>query len=275
MGREHRVVSALASTAGPGRPDRRLLHGRVGQRRALLRDGVRRGPDPAPARRRREPSTRPSRRAIGERVVDTLVEIHAVDPDAVGLGELGKQGGLRRPPAAPLAGAVGGLEDARAPARRGGPRPARRADPRAGSGDDRPRRLPARQHDPRPTPARSRRSSTGSSARSATRSPTSACCSSTGARRATSSRRCSSRRRWRPASPPATTLKARYAERSGRDLAEIDYYVALGYWKLAIILEGVYSRYARASTASPKTASRSSARTSSASPRPPTSVAPR
>ena len=31
---------------------------------------------------------------------------------------------------------------------------------------------------------------------------------------------------------------------SGRDLAEIDYYVALGYWKIAVILEGVYVRYA-------------------------------
>ena len=31
------------------------------------------------------------RRAIGERVVDTLVDIHAVEPDDVGLGELGKK----------------------------------------------------------------------------------------------------------------------------------------------------------------------------------------
>jgi aminoglycoside phosphotransferase (APT) family kinase protein len=36
----------------------------------------------------------------------------------------------------------------------------------------------------------------------------------------------------------------RYAERSGRDLSQIEYYVAFGYWKLACILEGVYSRYA-------------------------------
>jgi aminoglycoside phosphotransferase (APT) family kinase protein len=35
----------------------------------------------------------------------------------------------------------------------------------------------------------------------------------------------------------------RYAERSGRDLSELEYYVAFGYWKLACILEGVYSRY--------------------------------
>ncbi len=39
-------------------------------------------------------------------------------------------------------------------------------------------------------------------------------------------------------------VKDRYAERSGRDLSEIDFYVALGLWKLAIVLEGVYARYA-------------------------------
>ncbi|MBW3662408.1 MAG: phosphotransferase family protein [Actinobacteria bacterium] len=36
----------------------------------------------------------------------------------------------------------------------------------------------------------------------------------------------------------------RYAERSRRDLAELDYYVAFAYWKLALILEGVYTRFA-------------------------------
>ena len=44
--------------------------------------------------------------------------------------------------------------------------------------------------------------------------------------------------------PSREQVCERYAERSGRDLSEIDFYVALGWWKLAIILEGVYSRYA-------------------------------
>ncbi len=35
----------------------------------------------------------------------------------------------------------------------------------------------------------------------------------------------------------------RYADASGRDLSGIDYYVAFGHWKLACIIEGVYSRY--------------------------------
>jgi aminoglycoside phosphotransferase (APT) family kinase protein len=43
--------------------------------------------------------------------------------------------------------------------------------------------------------------------------------------------------------PSRADLSARYAERSGRDLAQIDYYVAFGYWKLACILEGVFARY--------------------------------
>ena len=44
--------------------------------------------------------------------------------------------------------------------------------------------------------------------------------------------------------PTNEELRDRYAEHSGRDLSQLDFFVALGYWKLAIILEGVYARYA-------------------------------
>jgi aminoglycoside phosphotransferase (APT) family kinase protein len=43
--------------------------------------------------------------------------------------------------------------------------------------------------------------------------------------------------------PGRKEVAERYASASGRDLSEIDYYVALGYWKIAVILEGVYARY--------------------------------
>jgi aminoglycoside phosphotransferase (APT) family kinase protein len=46
-----------------------------------------------------------------------------------------------------------------------------------------------------------------------------------------------------PGFPSRDEVRERYAERAGRDLALIDYYVALGLWKLAIILEGVYARF--------------------------------
>jgi aminoglycoside phosphotransferase (APT) family kinase protein len=47
-----------------------------------------------------------------------------------------------------------------------------------------------------------------------------------------------------PGFPGRKEVAARYAERSGRDLSELDFYVALGLWKIATILEGVYARYA-------------------------------
>jgi aminoglycoside phosphotransferase (APT) family kinase protein len=46
-----------------------------------------------------------------------------------------------------------------------------------------------------------------------------------------------------PGFPSREELRARYGERSGRDLSQLDFYVALGYWKLAVIIEGVYRRY--------------------------------
>ncbi len=45
--------------------------------------------------------------------------------------------------------------------------------------------------------------------------------------------------------PRRDEVIARYGERSGRDLSELDYYVAFALWKLAIILEGVYTRFSK------------------------------
>ncbi|MFM2076269.1 MAG: hypothetical protein RJA49_159 [Actinomycetota bacterium] len=39
-------------------------------------------------------------------------------------------------------------------------------------------------------------------------------------------------------------LAARYAAVSGRDISQLPFYVSFAYWKLACILEGVYARYA-------------------------------
>jgi aminoglycoside phosphotransferase (APT) family kinase protein len=46
-----------------------------------------------------------------------------------------------------------------------------------------------------------------------------------------------------PGFPNREHLLARYGERSGADLSEIDYYVAFGSWKLACIAEGILTRY--------------------------------
>jgi aminoglycoside phosphotransferase (APT) family kinase protein len=36
---------------------------------------------------------------------------------------------------------------------------------------------------------------------------------------------------------------ARYADLTGRDVSEIGYYIAFGYFKLAVVMEGIYARY--------------------------------
>ena len=38
-------------------------------------------------------------------------------------------------------------------------------------------------------------------------------------------------------------LARRYAEKSGRDISQLDFYTAFAFWKLACIIEGVYARY--------------------------------
>jgi aminoglycoside phosphotransferase (APT) family kinase protein len=43
--------------------------------------------------------------------------------------------------------------------------------------------------------------------------------------------------------PSRAEVTARYAQRSGRDTSQLGFYVAFGYWKLACILEGVFARY--------------------------------
>ena len=43
--------------------------------------------------------------------------------------------------------------------------------------------------------------------------------------------------------PTRVELLERYRHRTGRDVSQIGYYVALGYWKLACILQGVLVRY--------------------------------
>ena len=43
--------------------------------------------------------------------------------------------------------------------------------------------------------------------------------------------------------PTYAELVARYADRTGRDVSGVDYYVAFSSWRLAVISEGVYARY--------------------------------
>jgi aminoglycoside phosphotransferase (APT) family kinase protein len=44
----------------------------------------------------------------------------------------------------------------------------------------------------------------------------------------------------------------RYAEKSGRDLANIDWFVVFGTWKLAVVLQQIYIRWLRGQTEDPR-----------------------
>jgi aminoglycoside phosphotransferase (APT) family kinase protein len=47
-----------------------------------------------------------------------------------------------------------------------------------------------------------------------------------------------------PGFPSRAEMRSRYGDRSGRDVSALDFYVAFGYWKLACIVQGVHARYA-------------------------------
>ncbi|KAA9148553.1 phosphotransferase family protein [Amycolatopsis acidicola] len=51
-----------------------------------------------------------------------------------------------------------------------------------------------------------------------------------------------------PGYPGTDEVIARYAERSGRDLSALDWYVGFAFFKLAVILEGIYYRFTHGQT---------------------------
>lgn len=244
MAREYRVVAALASTPVPVPPlvglcEDEAVNGAPFYAMEFVEGPVLRGAAEAESH---FPSER-DRASIGERVADTLAAIHAVDPDAVGLGDLGRresyvarqlrrwQGQWEKSKTRELEAIdrLHGQLSARIPEQ--GPAtivhgdyrldnmiltPAGEVaavvdwelctlgDPLADLGT-----LMAYWPDRSDAPV-----ALGQSANLA------------------------------PGFPSRDELAARYAETSGRDVSQLGFYTALGYWKLAIILEGVYARYA-------------------------------
>jgi aminoglycoside phosphotransferase (APT) family kinase protein len=243
MAREHKVVSALGATGVPVAPvvglcEDESVNGAPFYVVEFVEGPILRGlaeaeifPDEG------------DRRAIGERVADTLVAIHAVDPDAAGLGDLGRKEDyvarqLRRwqgqwekskTRELPAIDRVHERLSARIPAQ--GPATIVHGDYRLDNMILTPTGKVAAVvdwelctlGDPLADvgmlmaywPVRGEESiSLGLPANLA------------------------------PGFPTREELADRYAAGSGRDLSDLDFFLALGYWKLAIILEGVYARYA-------------------------------
>jgi aminoglycoside phosphotransferase (APT) family kinase protein len=242
MGREQRIVSALAPTAVPVPP----VAGHCEDESVIgapfyVMEFVE-GPI---LRARVDAELFPDhddRRRIGERVVDTLVEIHSVDPDAVGLGELGKKDEyvarqLRRwqgqwekskTSEVPLVDEVHDRLATRIPEQ--GPATLVHGDYRLDNMILTPAGEVAAVVDWELCTLGDPLADVGmllvywgaeGDALMPLMEPATIA----------------------PGFPDRDQARERYAERSGRDLAEIDFYVALGLWKLAIILQGVYARF--------------------------------
>jgi aminoglycoside phosphotransferase (APT) family kinase protein len=241
MGREHRIISALAPTDVPVPPVVGLctdesVNGApfyvMGFVEGLVaRDSAAAGSLAVPARTR-----------AGEQIADVLARIHAVDPDEVGLGDLGRKDGyverqLKRwhgqwqksqTRELPVVDEVHAALAARVPAQ--GPATIVHGDYRLDNC------LVAEDGsiaavldwelctlgDPLADVGLLLVywSEEGDSHRALLDAPT-----------------------MLPGFPSRAEVVERYAAASGRDVSNIDYFVALGYWKLACILEGVYARF--------------------------------
>jgi aminoglycoside phosphotransferase (APT) family kinase protein len=243
MGREHRILTGLARTAVPAPTPVALCSDvRVTGAEFYVMDFV----DGVVLRDEADVEAtfaEPDRRRVGEALVDTLVELHAVDPDAAGLGELGRRDGyaerqLRRWKRQWDDSKTRELEAMEEAHRLLAARVPQQRDTSIVHGD-------YRLDNAIVTPAGDVAAvvdwelctlgdpladlgllldywaQPGDEVVPLTRAPTLAA-----------------------GFPTREELAARYAERSGRDIAQLDFFVALGYWKLAAILEGVYARYA-------------------------------
>ncbi len=92
MGREHRIIAALADSAVPVPPLVGLCTDEAvtGAPFYVMRfvDGlILREPESV------DPVPEPVRMAAAESLIDTLAALHAIDPDNVGLGDLGRKDG--------------------------------------------------------------------------------------------------------------------------------------------------------------------------------------
>jgi aminoglycoside phosphotransferase (APT) family kinase protein len=242
MGREHRVIAALQETPVPVPPVIGLCEDEAVNNAPFYVMGFVEGPI---LRSAEEASIfeEGERRAIGDRVVDTLVAIHEVDPDEVGLGELGRkeayverqlrrwQGQWEKSKTRELA-VVDDVHDrlsSRIPEQ--GPATIVHGDYRLDNMILSPSGEVAAVVDWELCTLGDPLADVGMllvywSQAGDEFMPLFAPATIA------------------PGFPKRDDVRERYAERSGRDLSQIDFFVALGFWKLAIILEGVYARYA-------------------------------
>jgi aminoglycoside phosphotransferase (APT) family kinase protein len=236
MGREHRIISALQGTAVPvpealGFCEDESVNGRPFYVMDFVEGHVLRTPDLVAQ------LSDDARRSAGEDLVDVLAAIHAVDQDAVGLGELGRPQGYIERQLKRWYGQFQGSQQQMRDADSGRPVPAvdeahdllaanvpRQAEVTIAHGD-----------------YRLDNTIVGDDGRIRAVLDWELCTlgdplADVGTLLVYYHQH--------PGFPAPEELVARYRDTSGRDTADLDYYTAFAHWRLACIVEGVYARYA-------------------------------
>ncbi len=242
MGREHRIVSALGPTAVPVPP----VLGYCADAAVIGAPFYVMGYVPGDVLHDVLVATRvldeAQRRATGESFVDVLADLHAVDPDAVGLGDLGRKEGYV---ARQLKRWYGQFQQSKT----------RELDAVDRVHDALAARIPAQQRasvvhgDYRlgnciaQLPGRIAAVLDWEICTLGDPLADVGYVLATWSHSTDATAAASGAPSLAPGFPTRDDVLERYARRSGHDVALVDFYVAFAYWKSACIIEGVYARY--------------------------------
>jgi aminoglycoside phosphotransferase (APT) family kinase protein len=237
MGREHKIISALRDTPVPvpaalGFCEDEAVNGRPFYVMDLVEGHVLRTPQLA-----EKHLDDAARTTCGDDLVDVLVQIHAVDPDAVGLGDLGRPQGYIERQLKRWFGQFEGSQQQMRDAGTGRPAPAvEEAHALLAANVPEQTEVTIAHGD-----YRLDNTIVGDDGRIRAVLDWELCTlgdplADVGTLLVYYAQP--------PGFPSAADLVARYREQSGRDTTNLDYYTAFGHWRLACIVEGVYARYA-------------------------------
>ena len=246
MSREHRVISALADTAVPVPgviglcPDPEVIGAPFYVMEHVEGTAYRHA-------RELEPLGEERTRAIAERMIDVLATLHAVDPESVGLGDFGRPDGYlarqvsrwKKQLDASRSRDVPGVDELHSLLAADAPET---SEPTIVHGDYRLDNVLVDEHDEIAAVLDWEMATLGDPLADVALLAVYQRSTAPGMEDVVSTVMQA------PGWPTESQLLERYAQRSGRDLRELDFHIALAAFKLAVILEGIHYRHVHGQT---------------------------